>query len=152
MLLPIFASCGLCLEDEAVRVAIALRLGLDLCVPHTCHCGTSVYAWFACKRAPGRHHAVNDVVSTAFVSAEVPTTKTLSASVTATADAPMGSLLSLGNAVNRCVGRHCGLHSGRLVRQHRSHLGGYSRRVGINPQSRQICSPPRVVHFLAHSI
>jgi len=31
--LPI-ASCGLNLDDEAVRVAVGLRLGLDLCVPH----------------------------------------------------------------------------------------------------------------------
>jgi len=34
------ASCGLKLDDEAVRVAVGLRLGLDLCVPHECHCST----------------------------------------------------------------------------------------------------------------
>ena len=28
------ASCGLKLDDEAVRVVVGLRLGLDLCVPH----------------------------------------------------------------------------------------------------------------------
>ena len=33
------ASCGLKLDDEAVRVAVGLRVGLDLCVPHNCHCG-----------------------------------------------------------------------------------------------------------------
>ena len=31
--LPI-ANCGLRLEDEAVRVAVGMRLGLTLCVPH----------------------------------------------------------------------------------------------------------------------
>ena len=31
--LPI-ASCGLRFDDEAIHVAVALRLGLDLCVPH----------------------------------------------------------------------------------------------------------------------
>jgi len=36
------ASCGLRLDDEAVRVAVGLRLGLDLCVPHQCHCGSLV--------------------------------------------------------------------------------------------------------------
>jgi len=41
--LPI-ASCGLKMDDEAVRVAVGLRLGLDLCVPHECHCGSMVYA------------------------------------------------------------------------------------------------------------
>ena len=33
------AACGLVLDNEAVRVAIGLRLGLDLCSPHVCHCG-----------------------------------------------------------------------------------------------------------------
>ena len=41
--LPI-ASCGLRLDDEAVRVAVGLRLGLDLCIPHHCHCGSAVDA------------------------------------------------------------------------------------------------------------
>ena len=67
--LPI-ASCGLRLDDEALTVAVGLRLGLDLCVPHQCHCGSPVDARglhpFVCKRAPGRaarHHALNDLVA-----------------------------------------------------------------------------------------
>ena len=55
--LPI-ASCGLRLDDEAVRVAVGLRLGLELCTPHQCHCGSLVDARglhsFVCRRAPGR--------------------------------------------------------------------------------------------------
>jgi len=35
--LPV-TSCGMRLDDEAVRVAIGLRLRLELCVPHQCHC------------------------------------------------------------------------------------------------------------------
>ena len=42
--LPI-ASCELCLDDEAVRVAVALRLGLGVCIPHSCSCGENVDAW-----------------------------------------------------------------------------------------------------------
>ena len=39
------ASCGLRLDDEAVRVAVdGLRLGVDLCEPHQCHCGSLVDA------------------------------------------------------------------------------------------------------------
>jgi len=64
--LPI-ASRGLKLDDEAVRVAVGLRLGLDLCIPHNCHCGSPVDTRglhsFVCKRALGRsarHHALND--------------------------------------------------------------------------------------------
>ena len=30
------ASCGLRLTDEAVRVAVALRLGCSVCVAHSC--------------------------------------------------------------------------------------------------------------------
>ena len=33
--LPI-ASCGLRLDDEAVRLAVGLRLGFDFCIPHHC--------------------------------------------------------------------------------------------------------------------
>ena len=79
--LPI-ASCGLKLDDEAVRVAVDLRLGLDLCVPHNCHWGSPVDARglhsFVCKRAPGRsarRHVLNDLVARSYASAEVPVTK-----------------------------------------------------------------------------
>ena len=68
--LPI-ASCGLRLDDEAVRSAVSSRLGLDLAnrgIPHHCHCGSTVDARglhsFVCRRASGtsaRHHALNDL-------------------------------------------------------------------------------------------
>jgi len=42
--LPI-ASCGLRHDDdEAVRVAVALRLGPYLCIPHACRCGSQLDA------------------------------------------------------------------------------------------------------------
>ena len=41
--LPITA-CGLRLEDEAVRIAVALRLGSELGSSHTCRCGSLVEA------------------------------------------------------------------------------------------------------------
>jgi len=81
--LPI-ASSGLRLDDEAVRVAVCLRLGLDLCIPHHCHCGSTVDSRglhrfvIVCRRAPGRsarHHALNDLVARSFASAGVPVTK-----------------------------------------------------------------------------
>ena len=46
--LPI-ANCGLRLEDEAVRVAVGMRLGLTLCVPYRCRCGSDVDADTRCS-------------------------------------------------------------------------------------------------------
>jgi hypothetical protein len=79
--LPI-TQCGLKLDNEAVRVAVALRLGLDLGAPHACRCGTLVDVngqhAFVCKHAPGRmmrHHTLNDVVTRALNRAAVPASK-----------------------------------------------------------------------------
>ena len=41
--LPI-ASCSLRLDDEAVRVAVGIRLCLPICVPHQCQCAELVDA------------------------------------------------------------------------------------------------------------
>jgi len=76
--LPI-ANCGLCLHDKAVSVAVGMQLGLSLCVPHDCHCGTLVDAQglhaMVCKKAPGkiaRHHVLNDIIWRAFGAAGIP--------------------------------------------------------------------------------
>src|SRR6218665_3357457 len=61
-------ACGLALDNETVRIAVGLRLGLSLCGPHRCKCGEMVgedgYHGFVCRRSQGRslrHHAVNDI-------------------------------------------------------------------------------------------
>ena len=108
--LPI-ASCGLKLDDEAVRFAVGLRLGLDLCVPHNCHCGSPVDARglhsVVCMRAPGRsarHHALNDLVARSFASAGVPVTKEPTGLFRSEGNVQMASHWSLGRAASRYVG------------------------------------------------
>ena len=44
LLALLIASCGLQLDDEAVRVAVGMRLGLSLPVPHKYPCGSNVDA------------------------------------------------------------------------------------------------------------
>ena len=76
------SSCGLRLDDEAVRVAVGLRLGTSLCEPHTCVCGTVVNALgthgLACKRSAGRigrHQLLNDIIWRAINRANIPAVK-----------------------------------------------------------------------------
>ncbi|XP_021957065.1 uncharacterized protein LOC110853130 [Folsomia candida] len=70
---------GTLLSNEAFRIAISLRLGCDVCQPHTCPCGAQVssrgYHGLSCRRSAGRwsrHAAANDVIARALRSADVP--------------------------------------------------------------------------------
>jgi len=79
--LPI-SSCGLRLEDDAVRIAVALRLGLNICLPHQCKCGSEVDAFgshaFICKHASGkgaRHAAINDIIARTLTTSGTPITR-----------------------------------------------------------------------------
>src|SRR5260221_14599766 len=76
------SACGLRLEDEAIRVAVGLRLGVVICEPPLCPCGHQVDAkgshCLACKRGIGRmqsHQLINDIVHRAFIRANIPATK-----------------------------------------------------------------------------
>ena len=71
-------SLGLLLPDEAVRVNVALRLGLRVQQPHRCLCGAMTdsfgYHNLSCHRNPGRlprHAALNDVVYRALAASGV---------------------------------------------------------------------------------
>jgi len=79
--LPI-SNCGLRLDDESIRVAVGLRLGINLCQPHTCSCGANVDSrgthGLACKMSSGRmarHHYFNDLVWRALQRSGIPSTK-----------------------------------------------------------------------------
>ena len=52
------SACGLRLDDEAVRAAVGLRIGVDLCEEHDSPCGTKVDRrgshGLSCRRGAGR--------------------------------------------------------------------------------------------------
>ena len=79
--LPISAY-GLRISSEAVRIAIGLRLGLNICEPHSCPCGAVVDAegihWLSCRRSAWRsipHSRINDLVRRAQRWADTPSIK-----------------------------------------------------------------------------
>jgi len=79
--LPI-TSCGLRLDDEATRVAVGLRLGMALCEPHTCACGTLVTTrgshGLSCTLGFGRiarHSVLNDLICRSLSKAGFPSIK-----------------------------------------------------------------------------
>jgi hypothetical protein len=70
---------GTHLGNESFRIACALRLGCNVCEPHTCPCGDQVTAeghhGLSCKFSAGRrsrHGGANEVIARALRSAEVP--------------------------------------------------------------------------------
>ena len=78
------SSCGLRLDGEAIRIAVGLRLGLDICEPYTCVCGTMVDVRgshaLSCKRLSGRlirHNHLNDIIHNSLTRASFPATKEL---------------------------------------------------------------------------
>ena len=73
------ATCGLKLDNEAIKIAVGLRLGVNLCEPRQCPCGKMVDAGgthgLSCKRGTARairHHQLNDIVRRALVRANIP--------------------------------------------------------------------------------
>ena len=76
------SAIGLHMDNDAVRVAVGLRLGANLCAPHICVCGASVNALgthgLACKKSAGRHprHGIlNDIIWRGMQRAQIPSSK-----------------------------------------------------------------------------
>ncbi|KAJ6645497.1 hypothetical protein Bhyg_00703 [Pseudolycoriella hygida] len=62
------SSLGLCLDNDSLRIAVALRIGA-ICVNHSCVCGKMVdeygYHGLSCSKNSGRHlrhHALNETI------------------------------------------------------------------------------------------
>lgn len=72
-------NVGTLLDDNAFRISIALRLGLNICFPHLCICGAFVdesgIHGLSCLKIVGRNFRplnLNDIIKRAFNSAEIP--------------------------------------------------------------------------------
>ena len=79
---PPITAVGLRLSDEAIRVAVAHRLGCKACEPHTCACGKPVDArglhGLSCRRSAPRqqrHSHLNDIIWRAIKRAQIPAVK-----------------------------------------------------------------------------
>ena len=75
--LPV-SACGLPLSDEGIRIAVGLRLDLNLCEPHICPCGANADArglhGLSCIRSTGRftaHKQLNDIIWRALKRADI---------------------------------------------------------------------------------
>ena len=82
--LPI-SACGLHLEDNAIRVAVGLRLGFVICETHACQCGATVDSLgqhaLSCKKTAGRvqrHAWLKNLIHRALIRAEIPSVRELS--------------------------------------------------------------------------
>lgn len=71
-------SIGTLLERNTFRIIIGLRLGIDICSPHTCLCGSQVdrksQNLLKYRKSAGRHamHSeLNNIIKRALVSADV---------------------------------------------------------------------------------
>ena len=73
------SALGLHLDDETVRISVALRLGSQVCEPHRCRCGKFVnnlgHHGLSCRFSAGRlprHYHINDVVKRSLAAAGIP--------------------------------------------------------------------------------
>ena len=72
-------NLGLKLGDQQFRISIVLRLGANICVAHTCHCGKRVEPdglhSFSCTKGAGRfsrHATLNSLIKQTFGSLDLP--------------------------------------------------------------------------------
>ena len=70
---------GTFIDNDTLRIGVALRFGLTVCIPHRCKCGTMVDTFgthpLSCRFSAGRiprHSALNDVVRRGLFAAGIP--------------------------------------------------------------------------------
>ena len=72
-------SIGTLLNNNVFRISVGLRLGLNICTPHTCRCGKLVDSkgthGLSCKYSVGRlpkHAEMNEIIKRTMSTADVP--------------------------------------------------------------------------------
>ena len=95
---PPLTAAGLRLDNNTIRVAVALRLGAPICAPHKCVCGSLVDArgthGLSCTRSAGRssrHYQLNDIIHRALNRAQIPAVKEPSGLIPGSGLRPDGS-------------------------------------------------------------
>ena len=70
---------GTFIDNDTLRIGVALRVGLTVCIPHRCKCGTTVDTFgnhpLSCRFSAGRiprHSALNDIVRRGLSAAGIP--------------------------------------------------------------------------------
>ena len=108
------ATCSLKLENEAIRIAVGLRLGINLREPHQCPCSKLVDArgshGLSCKRGTARaihHHQLSDIVRRALVRANIPSVLEPSGLSRGDGKRPDGMTLIPWQGEKMSPGRHC---------------------------------------------
>jgi len=73
------SAVGTRMDDQSLRIAIALRIGAAVCEPHQCICGSTVdfsgTHGLSCRKSAGRltrHNAVNNLIRRALLTAGIP--------------------------------------------------------------------------------
>ena len=69
-------NIGLKLDDQQFRISIGLRLGANICVAHTCHCGKRVERdglhGLSCTKIASRHATLNSLMKQTLGSLDLP--------------------------------------------------------------------------------
>ena len=73
------AAVGTKLDNDSLRIAVGLRLGVDICSPHQCICGSPISSsgthGLSCAKTSGRysrHEEINSIVHRGLNSAGIP--------------------------------------------------------------------------------
>ena len=117
------ATCGLKLDNEAIRIAVSLRLGVNLCEPHQCPCDKLFDArgtdGLSCKRGTARvvrHHQLNDIVRRALARTNIPSVLEPSGLSRGDGKRPDGmTLIQWQGGKKFHLGRHRHRHCRRLL-------------------------------------